>query len=359
MKALTLEQIESINQILLNMSYDLKKTKSENILSEYNLLKGPGSLLPRIFKMYDKQDEMESFRDILTSFSGTLLQIGLSATRFGKIPVFMCWSLMALYDSQMYAVTKQPLYLLNLVIDLLCMATEGAMKWMFNSASKIISILARILGNTSKKSLTVILTTLWKVPSLRENLKLLVVGGGISLEVFKKTLNLFGKNLKMTKIYTWYENFKTLYNEIIEILKAKIFGVVSTKAANVLTGFAVKAINIGAKFDKELFVMLEKLSSKEINNYFKIYIDDAQLKAAKSLAETWGRDKPTSVILGKIDEKYGTQYKDFFGWALYTYKSDKGIKSPNLLKDVLTWKIPVENTSGQRELAFDYAKSFN
>jgi hypothetical protein len=80
----------------------------------------------------------------------------------------------------------------------------------------------------------------------------------------------------------------------------------------ILKRYANIAINLSTKFEMSIINKIMQLSEQKISNYIGQQVDKGLLKGFREFCEENLLDKPLSVSLTMIDQKFGTKLTDLY-----------------------------------------------
>jgi hypothetical protein len=259
---------------------------------------------------------IESLRGALISAGGVTVQTVLAFTGVGAIANDIAWGILTLYDAYQYFVNNGGgKYIINLIIDLICLATAGT--------------LGTVLGKFFGKAAT----------SIGNGVKILMEGGvGKAIKpiintiksgaaIVSKWLGQASTFMKNNMGINWasgvIEKVNSFFTTLVTELGEFIGGGVAATA-----GLVKRAgVNLSSKYAPSVAQGFESISTEQVKTWTSKLVTQSQLKAAQKTAEEALRDKPTQEVLNLIDTQYGTHIGDAF--ALYLNSKKMSNLSPS------------------------------
>jgi hypothetical protein len=292
------------------------------------------------------EEMMEGFREFLTSNTGTVVQVLLAFTQVGVVANIVAWAIVTLYDAYLYFFQNRKNKLVDLIIDLICLAgssfglssVSNSMKGFFGKAA---SSIEEVLVWLSKQKIytSVIEPVLTRFAS----------GMTRFTELIDQGVQWLIKNTKIdfAKVAASVKNFITNISEKITNLRTGIQNISSGAASKILSN---ETANIALrKFVGTLSSDIANITDQELAKVIGAGVDKSIMKASISYAED-SRNKTIADVLGVIDSKLGIPAKEAFLTYIYFKKFNK-VLGPKEKKE--TEKI-VEKI-GSNLLKFDYS----
>ena len=285
---------------------------------------------------------MEGLRSALFSLLGTAAQILLAITGFG-VANDVCWAILAIYDGWQYFKNKGgTTYLVNLIIDILCLATMGTLAGPLSR----FAVKGFATGEQFISSLVKSVEMGPKIKSAFPTIKL-------AFEYVSTTLKTASEYMKKNMGLSWIAEIPaevaSMFNDVKTWI-AKAVGETAGAAAG-LGSFIVKraGVELSKKFEVAALQGFEKISPEQVYKWVGRTVEESQLAAAKKTAEESLKDKPTEEVLKVIDSQYGTHMGDLFAIYIstkklaskntkYTSGIDAGVKTATT--DVMRGKDP-------------------
>jgi hypothetical protein len=291
-------------------------------------------------KVNGVESVFEGLRNALLSGVGTAVQIALSFTGVGSIAVEIAWGLMTLYDGYQYFFNKKTGSLANLIIDLICLLTAGALgkvlsKFVGIAETSIKGVLGKFinggLGNELKPIISSISSMSGKVSTwLSEASKFLNERMGIAWA--SKSMN------SVTEI------LKSIGKDLSELLGKNVTKVVSKLGNRYIT----LGINLANKFELPVIKKMASLTPNQTTQYIGKQISSGILKGVERYVEKNLKEKPTVDALEVLDNQFGTDIADLYV-AVLTGKKLMGYRGKiqnmgNIIQTVTSDAVQGTNT---------------
>lgn len=291
---------------------------------------------------------MESIRKALTSGVGTAIQVALAFTGVGNVVNWIVWGVMALYDGYQYFVNNAQGSLMNLIIDVLCLATSGTLgkvlgKFFGKATGKlgdVIKFLVKNAGSALKSVFSVIskgastigswLGQAAKFMSEKMGIKWAGTVVGKISEFFKGLVKNLDDALKTGYDFA-KKNIRQGKSNIIKggigIGQALTDWVLTPSVTKHLTPllqktgrFFGKDIFKFLKFDQAAIKALQEVTDDQIIKWTGKNLGKAKVKAIVKETEKLFRDDKILDALSYVDKQYGTDMADLFSLRLYGQK---------------------------------------
>jgi len=282
---------------------------------------------------------VEKIREGMLSNTGAIVQLILSFFPVTRIAVGVGWALFLAYDAMKFGETKDGRYIVNMILDLLCLLTSGG-------GGKIASSMFKSAGTAAIKTFGEAVEYLAKTKvgqifaGFAENVMVDVNFVGEMLKnllvILKKIrplrflIKFVNKALEMVKkIAESIKNFLVRTGKKVSIAPKKAVRYITRKpvemAAKYATNIAKKYITMfpDDKISETIIKNIGRIDVILIERAIKKQINAGVWKAATSYAETYLRDEPAIYVLSVFDKRYGTAFSDAYAAMLAYYKIHK------------------------------------
>lgn len=249
----------------------------------------------------------ENLRKALMSMVGTAIQIAISFTGVGAIANEVAWGILALYDAYQYFVNSAPGSLANLIIDLICLLTAGALG----------KVLGKLVG-TAGSSISAVLQK-FMATGVGQAIKpvLGVISGGASK--LSSWLGTAAKFMKDKMGITWVAGLLgkvvTFFKDMAAKLSSFITPAVAKVAQPIIGTITRLGVQLPPKFEATVLSQLAQGSEQDIAKLTANKVTLVQVKIAEKYAQQYLKEKPTAEALEILDQKFGTKMGD--AYALY------------------------------------------
>ena len=274
---------------------------------------------------------MEGLRGALMSGIGTAIQIALSFTGVGAIANEIAWGIMTLYDGyQVFFNGGGGKYILNLIIDIICLLTAGTLgkalgkflggtvigtgakavssamgKFISGGLGKILKPIVSVLASGASKFASFLgkaSTFMAEKMGIKWAAKAITGIKGFFDDVAKGMAEAFGIGVEKTgyeaALHKGTEKYVTGAASYVGA-KAGTLGWKALNQAGKLTKL------LGPKFEVSMLDTLIAKGEAEISRMIGKRVTTGQIEAAKKYAEDYLQDKPIEIALEFIDKKIG------------------------------------------------------